>query len=262
MTTSAPPAPTTSKPWMSSAGGFPAPIFRWPVRAPASPARTRDSGASTPDSFASYDPATSSWRTSQRCLFEGWDECSETWPRAGMTRSGTAYPLRPLAPLTAVTDSGLWPTPTRVDGEHPGRVKHKPHQQFALSMAVQRWPTPRAADWKGAVSPTDCTARRVASGEANLCEAVQKSMRMWPTPTVQDASNNGGPSQYSRNSLPLNAAAGGALNPIFVEWLMGFPLGWTVLPGWGTRSSRRSLSSSPTVSSSPTESTEPLRDQA
>lgn len=27
----------------------------------------------------------------------------------------------------------------------------------------------------------------------------------WPTPTTQDGSNNGGPSQHDRNSLPLNA---------------------------------------------------------
>ena len=55
------------------------------------------------------------------------------------------------------------------------------------------------------------------------------AVKMWPTPTTQDASNNGGPSQYERNSLPLNAAVGGSLNPTWVEWLMGFPLGWTAL---------------------------------
>ena len=52
---------------------------------------------------------------------------------------------------------------------------------------------------------------------------------LWPTPTVQDASNNGGPSQHQRNSLPLNAAVGGQLNPPWVEWLMGYPIGWTDL---------------------------------
>ncbi len=31
----------------------------------------------------------------------------------------------------------------------------------------------------------------------------------------------------------------GALNPTWVEWLMGYPLEWTVLKGWGTRSSRK-----------------------
>lgn len=28
-----------------------------------------------------------------------------------------------------------------------------------------------------------------------------------PTPTTQDGANNGGPSQFERNSLPLNAVA-------------------------------------------------------
>ena len=34
-----------------------------------------------------------------------------------------------------------------------------------------------------------------------------------PTPTGQDAHNNGGPSQSERNTPPLNAVAGGPLNP-------------------------------------------------
>lgn len=87
-----------------------------------------------------------------------------------------------------------------------------------------------------------------------------------PTPTVQDASNNGGPSQLRRNSLPLNVVAkfptptarncvsncpselqrnepslsvqvagvGGKLNPRWVEWLMGWPIGWVSLDALAT----------------------------
>src|SRR5207253_1182561 len=87
------------------------------------------SGASLPDSLASYDRASSSWRTSQFSLFGGCSEFSETLPRSGMTRSGIAYQLPPLAPLTAEIDSGLLPTLTVVACEHPGRVKRKAHQQ-------------------------------------------------------------------------------------------------------------------------------------
>lgn len=50
---------------------------------------------------------------------------------------------------------------------------------------------------------------------------------MLPTPTVQDSSNNGGRSQMDRNTKPLNAVVGGPLNPPWVEWLMGWPIGWT-----------------------------------
>ena len=55
---------------------------------------------------------------------------------------------------------------------------------------------------------------------------------MWPTPTVNDSKNNGGPSQLrdrEKKGKNLNAKAGGSLNPEWVEWLMGYPKGWTDL---------------------------------
>jgi hypothetical protein len=51
----------------------------------------------------------------------------------------------------------------------------------------------------------------------------------FPTPTAQDAKNNGATSQHNRNTPPLNVVAGGRLNPQWVEWLMGWPIGWTDL---------------------------------
>ena len=58
--------------------------------------------------------------------------------------------------------------------------------------------------------------------------------RMLPTLTAQDAKNNGSPSQMLRNTLPLNAVAGGPLNPQFCEWLMGYPIDFTALRGLET----------------------------
>ena len=57
---------------------------------------------------------------------------------------------------------------------------------------------------------------------------------IWPTPTVQDGANNAGPSQWERNSDPLNVAVhrdqpalqGQKLNPAFVTRLMGYPDDW------------------------------------
>jgi hypothetical protein len=104
------------------------------------------------------------------------------------------------------------------------------------------WPTPRVSDIRDGRTLNEDGYQVSPSGlyGANLSDLVQ----MFPTPTVQDASNNGGPSQYHRNSLPLNAVAGGSLNPTWVEWLMGFPLGWTALDALETQSSRRSSKSS------------------
>lgn len=55
--------------------------------------------------------------------------------------------------------------------------------------------------------------------------------KLLPTPTANDAKYNGTASQQNRNSDALNVVAGGALNPEWVEWLMGFPRGWTEVSG-------------------------------
>jgi DNA (cytosine-5)-methyltransferase 1 len=60
----------------------------------------------------------------------------------------------------------------------------------------------------------------------NLAGAVQ----MFPTPTARMHKDNGkSPSELNRNSETLATKAGGQLNPQWVEWLMGFPIGWTDL---------------------------------
>jgi hypothetical protein len=79
-----------------------------------------DCGPNTSALFARYDPATSSWRTSQRCLETGWEQFSATWPRAGLTLSGNAYRLRPLVPLISATGFGYLPTPDRSMGDLRG----------------------------------------------------------------------------------------------------------------------------------------------
>jgi hypothetical protein len=61
-------------------------------------------------------------------------------------------------------------------------------------------------------------------------DGLETFVRMYPTPTVNDSKNNNPPSQRTENgrhSDSLNVAAGGSLNPDWVEWLMGFPIGWT-----------------------------------
>lgn len=50
---------------------------------------------------------------------------------------------------------------------------------------------------------------------------------LWPTPTEHGNYNRKGSSPTSVDGLAT--AAGGALNPRWVEWLMGFPDGWTDL---------------------------------
>lgn len=75
------------------------------------------SGRSAAESWASYDRASHSLRTSQVCLplngEEATTECCQTWPRSGMMLSGTAYLLAPLAsPTNEIGRGYLWSTPT------------------------------------------------------------------------------------------------------------------------------------------------------
>src|SRR5215204_4842184 len=75
------------------------------------------SGLSTHESLASYDHATSSWRTSQLSFLGDSELFSETWPRSGMMRSGTAFPLPPWANPRDVGACSLLPTLTVGDSK-------------------------------------------------------------------------------------------------------------------------------------------------
>jgi hypothetical protein len=103
-------------PRTSSAGDSRAKTSAMQESAPASRENEAGFGQSTPDLLANYDPSTSSWRTSQRCLIEGWGRFSETWPRSGLMRSGIAFQLPPLVSLMNEIGSGLLPTPRHSRG--------------------------------------------------------------------------------------------------------------------------------------------------
>ena len=68
-----------------------------------------------------------------------------------------------------------------------------------------------------------------------------------PTPMSDDTGFRR--EKYAQGGTALSTATGGPLNPTWVEWLMGFPLGWTDLGDSATRSSRRSRKSSAAQSS-------------
>lgn len=140
----------------------------------------------------------------------------------------------------------MWPTP--VSDDTGLRKKKYAQGGTPLSMAAGMWPTPDATP-RGATP--NFTGKRPSGHKESF--NLQTAAKMWPTPTAQDASNTGGASQHKRNTLPLNTAVmyptmdagaakgrgqasadqrsrlGGSLNPEWVEWLMGFPAGWTNL---------------------------------
>lgn len=101
------------------------------------------------------------------------------------------------------------------------RMKGGPRQTITSLAVLGRaglLPTPMAADGSRA-SVTFMRGNPTLRGAAN---------GLLPTPTKSDGS--GGPGSSGRDGGEnLRTAAGGPLNPEFVEWMMGFPQGWTSL---------------------------------
>jgi len=75
-------------------------------------------------------------------------------------------------------------------------------------------------------------------GGSNSRKALKKRMETWPTPVARDYKDTGtkealAKAKAKRTSpgvaLIIGAELGGSLNPVFSEWLMGWPLEWTGL---------------------------------
>lgn len=98
----------------------------------------------------------------------------------------------------------------------------------------QMWPTPRAG--KTTNENPDAWMARQAEGKVST-PPLSLAVKMWPTPTRREYKGARTPeSLKAAGRTPNNtlgdavmATNGGQLNPMWVEWLMGFPLGWTDL---------------------------------
>ena len=106
-------------------------------------------------------------------------------------------------------------------------------RQPAPVASGEMWPTPRAS----AAGPDFAKLERSGTG-ISLATAVALN-RMFPTPMASEARqgfqnrhNGKKGTQESLTTVIQGGKAedvGGALNPVWVEWLMGWPLGWTDL---------------------------------
>jgi hypothetical protein len=95
-------------------------------------------------------------------------------------------------------------------------------KEFGLK---QFWPTPRSCSAMAAT----ITIESVWNEKRNPNLETIVGQRMWPTPTSHMAKETNAPSEALRNEPSLSSRVGGKLNPMWVEWLMGWPLGWTDL---------------------------------
>lgn len=91
-------------------------------------------------------------------------------------------------------------------------------------------------------------------GKWRMSLQAMAKQNKWPTPRASDGTKNirspaGAAKEVARKGITgvdlSSAVGGGPLNPTWVEWLMGFPIGWTDLPLLETQSSRKSRKLSP-----------------
>ena len=123
---------------------------------------------------------------------------SMTLTRWGSMQNGVVSPLQPLELTTKETESGLWASPNARAWKDSGASQGN---RKSPNLGTQvHWPTPRTKGMCGGSGSWDLLNKNTTVEEARM----------------------------------MGAGNGGKLNPPWVEWLMGWPLGWTDLKPLGT----------------------------
>lgn len=176
---------------------------------------------------------------------------SEMWPTPKSARGDYEISHGEKVPTLLGAALRHWSTPTAHDARRPGLDLHST-QGNNLSRDAGQWYTPNVPNG-GRSMDAESTEAKGATAQGKRQVGLESQTRHWPTPnTAPEAPNNGrnrGNGQYrDRNSSqclgdiasrcspqgPETSTDGEPssrstpkLNPRFVEWLMGWPLGWT-----------------------------------
>jgi hypothetical protein len=166
-------------------------------------------GSETP--LAIYDPATQSWRMCGDISLWEVSQLLEILPPSGMTQNGELFQQPAWERITVETESSLWPTPTAVTRPMEGNVRLYRAKIQAGEM-------------------TEAEAEAILG--KSVWAAQGKVPALWPTPVARGGLDGGSHSRATIKKLentPAEVPSTGKLSPMWVEWLMGFPLGWTDL---------------------------------
>ena len=180
-----------------------------------------------------------------------------------MTRRGIADRLPPL-PARPTSETGflywLTPTATEIYPSSDRREKRAAYRRSigrkdvpgslaAQVVTKEFWPTPSAnpPGWKNIEvvdkngNPPEHPNQRFYDKQTGrlVQKGLEQVVKMWPTPRASEYKDCGplGSKSYrhmlDRHYLCAKAQEAdnitGKLNPTWVEWLMGFPQGWTEL---------------------------------
>jgi hypothetical protein len=149
----------------------------------------------------------------------------------GKRGDGSTYATAGKPSLETMARRGTWPTPTAGDAKSSGSRNTSTSQaHFGVSL-------------------TDAIRGDQGSGRIRGEQKLSARAKLIPTPSANDHKGSAKEGQRRRQLTDpamgvIPQGGGGSLNPTWVEWLMGFPLGWTALKPSEMPSSRKSLKSS------------------
>ena len=208
------------------------------------------------ESFAWYDPNTSSWKTWQRSLITDWELFSESFPKQASMQNMQLYRQVHWEPVTSVLDGSVLqsienlPTPTTMDhlpqrspealkrqmeGSRKGRTKLA-NLREAVNPETQKLfnsmlPTPTAREYKG--------AQKADFRERGYGPNLSDIFKQLPTPSANEHKYSMSKEDHQSGTClaamarkdRLSAPTGKpmSLNPAFVEEMMGYPIGHTDL---------------------------------
>ena len=241
--------PPTQTELMSSAAASPAS----PGPSPGSAAAietTVTSGRRCFESLPRYGLDGSLGKMSRALLTRRWasTECFLIWKPKVTPHERLYWVLSPSTPRTAGKGSGLWPTATTEKGLY-NKAGLSTKSGDGLATAAKQWATPAARDWRSCKRTKEGWDKRLAdtrgiqlndqthqtSGEITNSpqggDGLATAAKQWATPHCPRAhdSDNSKSTYLDRqiSGETTNSSPGGALAPEFVEWVMGFPPGWT-----------------------------------
>jgi hypothetical protein len=118
---------------------------------------------------------------------------------------------RRVASLYTNEESPFWPTPV-TGSSKVFRTQFDGRQGLTLMGRVEKWMTPTARDWRDGSLTADSPVPTNSLLGRQVLRSGPQVPRTWPL---------GPPSLLNGRTSRLQ------LNPRFVEWLMGLPVGWT-----------------------------------
>jgi len=191
------------------------------------------------ESSMKFDLNTCSWKTHQCLWEEDLPESSVTLPKWGIMQNGVLWERTTLPPLTSGTGFGLLLSTPKA--QEPGTTSEA--YGDCLNDVVKgrkgwdkkMWPTPRVGGEEGYETVKERKGH-TAAVQHNLLAAVQHS-QMFPTPQANEDAAGTPECKMQRMLGNCEEVRGktkeewatGTLNPTWVEWLMGWPIGWTDL---------------------------------